>query len=240
MSLILKQFVNYSKLYNNNITHIFDNHPYIFTHVMYKKKKRKVEKVVKTEEQKQISSSNVIRRQDLIGNPQTSDSISKSIKHQLKLVSIGFVTRKHIARFRKYKDLRDIYKTHDKSFNISDSFVTPLTILQHESNLPKTISNSRHNFPHSIHYKVDWYGASTPGPHASDNSFYVSFNWKDLNLSPVQIDGLKEILGPNRYDSESSICVLESNIFDNLNQNASYLGKNTFSYIKIKFFLSIY
>nr|PVC52730.1 hypothetical protein MACL_00000562 [Theileria orientalis] len=224
MSLILKELINHSRLYNNNITHIFESNPYIFTHVMTKKKKRKVEKVVKTEEQKQISSSNVLRRHDLIGNPETSDSMSKTIKKQFNLVSAGFVTRKHIARFRKYKALREISRTHDKSFFNSYAFVTPLTKLQHESNLPKTINHSRHDFPHSLHYKVDWYGSSSPAPHPSDTSFYISFNLRELNLSPVQIDGLKGIIGPNRYDSDSGFCVIESNIFNSLNQNASYLG----------------
>uniref|UniRef100_A0A3B0N4K2 Mitochondrial ribosomal subunit protein, putative n=1 Tax=Theileria annulata TaxID=5874 RepID=A0A3B0N4K2_THEAN len=234
MSLLIKCFFPPSKYYACTGFHLMESNLFVLTQTMGKKKRRKVERVVKTPEQIETSSSNIIRRQDMVGTPETPESISKTIKGQLNLISKGYITRKHIARFRKYKvclqrfifkALRELGKTHDSPRSLKSSFVTPLTRLQHESELPKTLNHTRHEFPHTLHYKVDWYGSSTPCPYPPDNRCYVSFNFKDLNLSYKQLEGLKEILGPKRYDLKSGICVLESDLFDNLNQNASYLGK---------------
>ncbi|AFZ81563.1 hypothetical protein BEWA_009770 [Theileria equi strain WA] len=244
MSILLRALLppsNLGKLENSVLS---NENLYLLIQLMGKKKRRKVEKVIKTQEHKDSSVSDVIRLHDRVGTPETTVSISKTVRNQINLAYRGHITRKHIARFRKYKvtlnNLAHILQisqdsglTHDTLERLPGSFVTPLTKLQHQSTLPPTLAHGRHNIPHVLHYTVGWYGVASPSKNQV-NPCFVSFNIDDLDLTPRLVDWnikwcrqqdmLKEIIGQSRYDRESNIAILESYTFENLNHNAAYLG----------------
>ncbi|KAK2196434.1 Ribosomal protein S24-S35 [Babesia duncani] len=213
--------------------------------MMGKKKRRKTEKIPKTEEATAIKSSNVIRLQDRVGTPETAISIAKAIRRQVNSVVQGNVTKKHFARMLQYRMARATGNTHDNRLTkLPSSFVTPLTRLQHESHLPTTMgmvflflkSNSidgqRHDFPHELSYTVEWFGSASPAKIKSDKSVTLTFNVNDLNLTPMQTQKMIKILG-SKYDETTASVKLIGNIFDDLNRNAAYLGK--LSYVKFHF-----
>ncbi|ORM39895.1 uncharacterized protein BXIN_1347 [Babesia sp. Xinjiang] len=207
---------------------------------MGKKKRRKVEKIPKTAEQIECATSDVIRLHDRVGVPETTHSIAQTIRKNVRSVQQGVVTRKHFARMLQYrvgqkiqiiKELQTakaLGLTHDNPRKSApDAFVTPLTRLQHEADLPTTFDQSRHNFPHVLRYKVEWLAEASPADNPKPTKVTVSFNMNELGLSERQLRKMKEILGTDHYDEASGIAILQGDIFDNLNHNAHYLGDIT-------------
>ncbi|GFE53421.1 mitochondrial ribosomal protein S35, putative [Babesia ovis] len=201
---------------------------YQLTQRMAKKKRRKVEKIPKTAEQIDCATSDVIRLHDRVGVPETTHSIAQTIRKNVRSVQQGIVTRKHIARMLQYRTSKALGLTHDYALSTSpDTFVTPLTRLQHESELPTTFGDVRHNFPHVLRYTVNWLAEASPAENTGPSKVTLSFDMNKLGLNERQLLKLKEILGPDNYDEQSGIAILQADIFDNLNQNAHYLGDIT-------------
>ncbi|GIX61486.1 ribosomal protein subunit [Babesia caballi] len=90
---------------------------------------------------------------------------------------------------------------------------------------PARADEPRHPFPHVLRYTVDWLAEASPAEHAKPTRVTVSFNMHELGLSESQLRKMKDILGPDRYDEVSGVAILQGDIFDDLNQNAHYLGK---------------
>ncbi|KAK1932764.1 hypothetical protein X943_000680 [Babesia divergens] len=200
---------------------------FIFEQQMGKKHRRKVDKTPRTNEQIATATNDVIRLQDRVGVPETTHSIAQTIRKNVRSVQQGVITRKHIARMLQYRISQSAGMTHDiASRNLPDCFVTPLTRLQHEAQLPTTLDTPRHPFPHVIRYTVDWLATASPSDEHKNSKITVSFNMKDLGLSSRQIKKMKEILGEDRYDDDSGVAILQGDIFDNLNANAHYLGRS--------------
>ncbi|GBE58731.1 mitochondrial ribosomal S35, putative [Babesia ovata] len=195
---------------------------------MGKKKRRKVEKVTKSKEQIECATSDVIRLHDRVGVPETAHSMAQTIRKNVRGVQQGIVTRKHIARMLQYRMAQATGLTHDSPpRNAPDAFVTPLTRLQHEAQLPTMFDQPRHDFPHVLRYTVDWLAEASPGEHEKLTKVTLSFNMHDLGLSEMQLRKMKEILGPDNYDEASGVAILQGDIFETLNHNAHYLGDIT-------------
>ncbi|EDO08382.1 Mitochondrial ribosomal subunit family protein [Babesia bovis T2Bo] len=202
---------------------------YFLSQRMGKKKRRKVEKIPKSAEQKECATSmDIIRLHDRVGVPETPQSIAQTIRKNVRSVQQGVITRKHYARMLQYRTARAMGLTHDNPRSTAPgAFVTPLTRLQHEATLPTTFGQARHNFPHVLRYRVNWLAQASPANLPQPTKVTLSFNFNDLGISDEQIRKLKEILGRDNYDESSNIAILQADIFDNLVHNAHYLGDIT-------------
>ncbi|SCM13337.1 mitochondrial ribosomal protein S35 precursor, putative [Plasmodium chabaudi adami] len=206
---------------------------YMLNQIRGKKNRKKRERVNLNAEQKAVKIKiPPIRLEDRTTICEPPTVISKNIKKEIMKVCIGKErTRRHFKFRNKYRIKKLLNMTHDKE-NIKDdekakknpsTFITPLTKLQHESVLPRTLSHDRFNFPHNFHYSVLWHGSSTVD--YEDNTIcFFSSNINDLSLTPKEQKKIKEILGPERVDLKNDLIYMESNFFNTYNHNAAYLG----------------
>ncbi|VWU50486.1 mitochondrial ribosomal protein S35 precursor, putative [Hepatocystis sp. ex Piliocolobus tephrosceles] len=202
---------------------------YMLNQIRGKKNKKKKERTVLTNEQKAVKLKvPPIRLEDRTTVCEPASVISKNIKKEIMKLCIGKDrTKRHFKYRNKYKIRKILNLTHDKE-NIKDkknpsTFITPLTKLQHESTLPRTLNHDRFTFPHSLHYSVTSHGSSIVD-HEENNICFFSSNLKDLVLSSKEKKKLVEILGPERVHSKNELIYLESNFFNTYNHNAAYLG----------------
>lgn len=159
---------------------------FLYMQQMGKKKRRKVEKAPKTSEHIATATNDVIRLHDRVGVPETTHSMAQTIRKNVRSVQEGVVTRKHIARMLQYRISRSAGMTHDiVPGKLSSAFVTPLTMLQHEAELPTTLDTPRHNFPHVLRYTVDWLAEASPSDEPKKSGITVSFNMNELGLTDV-------------------------------------------------------
>ncbi|CRH02372.1 mitochondrial ribosomal protein S35 precursor, putative [Plasmodium relictum] len=201
---------------------------YIFNQVRWKKNRKKRERINLNEEQKNTKLKiPVIRLEDRTTVCETPTVISKNIKNEIMKVCVGKErTRRHFKFRNKYRIKKLLNLTHDKENvkqNNPSTFITPLTKLQHESTLPRTLNHDRFNFPHTFQYSVIWHGSSIVD-NEENNICFFSSNINDLSLSPKEKKKLIEILGEERVDLKNNLIYLESNFFNTYNHNAAYLG----------------
>ncbi|SIO73603.1 mitochondrial ribosomal protein S35 precursor, putative [Babesia microti strain RI] len=222
--------------FNNIMCHCYENNilsqlNMMILQVRWKKKRRKREKFPVTPDILEARSRTpATRLVDRIGAPEPSYVMAKTIRNEISRVSRGIRTTRHFAFRNKFRKLGLEHFLTDGS-NLPSTFVTPLTKLQHQSNLPRTFDTNRFTFPHALHYKIIWRGEAVV-KHTPLYAVAVTFNLYDLPLNSRQIDHVKEILGPQRFDESSGIAMLYADIFPELNHNAAYLGDITECLIK--------
>lgn len=138
--------------------------------------------------------------------------------------------KKDLARYTNYRVLRVAGLTHDTQQDDADrkGFVTPLTRLQHESNLPRSANHRRLTVPHTFSYKVYWGPPSVEEePNAYEGSMVgcsVAVRLKDLPLTQREKERLIDIVGVERIDEATGVMALEADIFPERNHNAAILG----------------
>ena len=170
----------------------------------------------------------------VIGNPQSPYEIAKNVRQHLARLSAMDPThirrKKDYGRYNYHRLLRAAGLTHETADteNIKDSFVTPLTQLQRQADLPPTNMHDRFPFPHILTYKAYW-GPPTveSNPNrtsGSVDSVSVSFRVQDLLLKEHEIQRLLDIVGPDRFDEPTGVVVVSADVFPNRNHNASFLG----------------
>lgn len=215
---------------NNEIYKDMDvkNKYYMFNQIRNKKNRKKRERVTLNDEQKNTKLKlPIIRLEDRTTVCETPSVISKNIKKEILKVCVGKDrTRRHFKFRNKYRIRKLLSLTHDKE-NIKQknpsAFITPLTKLQHESTLPRTLDHDRFTFPHTFHYSIIWHGSSIVD-NEENNICYFTANIKDLSLSSKEKKKFIQVLGDERVDLKSQLVCLESNFFNTYNHNAAYLG----------------
>lgn len=202
-----------------------------------KSKRKKAPKAGdRTPEMKAISpgSDHGRRLEDLMYNPESPYQMTMQIKTHLHgLTADGRHNKrrkKDLNRYTHYRALRIAGLTHDAPKENEDrrGFVTPLTELQDNANLPRSPLHRRFNFPHMLSYKVYWGPPSVEEqPNAYEGSMVgctVAVRLQDLPLTARQRQRLVEIVGPDMVDEETGVLALEADNFTERNQNAALLG----------------
>ncbi|GAW83331.1 hypothetical protein, conserved [Plasmodium gonderi] len=203
---------------------------FMFNQLRGKKNRKKRERVNLNDEQKRTKLKiPPVRLEDRTTVCEPPSVISKNIKKEIMKVCVGKEKTKRHFKFRnKYRIRKLLSLTHDKE-NIKDkrknpsTFITPLTKLQHESTLPRTLNHDRFSFPHSFQYSVIWHGSSTVDQEEDNICFFSSYI-SDLSLTAREKKKIREILGEERVDLKNEMVFLESNFFNTYNHNAAYLG----------------
>lgn len=224
-----KMFFHDTNVITNSILNPKEKYLYfMLNHIRLKKNRKKKERVNLSEEQKNTKLTiPPVRLEDRTTVSEPPSVISKNIKNEIMKVCIGKErTRRHFKYRNKYRIKKFLNMTHDKE-NVKHKnpsvFITPLTKLQHESTLPRTLQHDRFTFPHSFQYSVIWHGSSIVDNDEKNICFFSS-NLNDLFLSEKEKKKLIEILGEERVDKKNNFIYLESNFFNTYNHNASYLG----------------
>lgn len=201
-----------------------------------KSKRKKMPKMSeRTPEQKSVTAGrSQTRLEDIAFNPESPYTMAMNIKSHLRgLTSDGrhnVRRKKDITRYTNYRVMRIAGLTHDTPKEEIDrrGFVTPLTELQDNSNLPRSPLHRRFSFPHIVNYKVYWGPPSTEDePNAYEGSMVsctVAVRLQDLPLTARQRKRLIEIVGEDRVDEETGVMALEVDDFTERNQNAALLG----------------
>ena len=167
----------------------------------------------------------------LIGNPENPYQISKNIRQHIARLTANDTThirrKKDFGRYNFHRFLKAAGMIHEPSKG-KDEFVTSLTELQDNAELPISNTDIRFNFPHMLHYKAYW-GPPTveTEPNKYDGSMVgvaISFLVKDLDMQPHEKERLIDIVGPSRYDEETGVVTINADIFPERNHNAAFLG----------------
>ena len=167
----------------------------------------------------------------LIGNPESPYQISKNIRQHLARLTAKDTThirrKKDFGRYNFHRFLKAAGMTHQDAKQKGD-FVTSLTELQHNADLPISYTDNRFDFPHMLHYKAYW-GPPTveTDPNKYEGSMVgvsMSFCVDDLDMKPHEKERLVDIIGPNRYDEETGVVTVHADIFPERNHNAAFLG----------------
>lgn len=199
------------------------------------KRKRKPKMADRTAEQKAITAGRAeTRLEDKVFNPESPYTMSLQIRSHLRgLTSDGRANtrrKKDLTRYTNHRVLRIAGLTHDNPKEEVDrrGFVTPLTELQDNSNLPRSLLHRRFHFPHTLNYKVFW-GPPTvqEEPNAYEGSMVscaVAVRLEDLPLTARQKERLIDIVGPDMVDEETGVVALEVDNFTERNQNAALCG----------------
>ncbi|ANQ10000.1 Uncharacterized protein PCOAH_00038470 [Plasmodium coatneyi] len=203
---------------------------YMFNQMRGKKNRKKRERANLNDEQKKTKLKvPPVRLEDRTTVCEPPNVISKNIKKEIMKVCVGKErTRRHFKFRNKYQLSKLLGLTHDQE-NIKEkkknpsTFVTPLTKLQHEASLPRTMHHDRFSFPHSFQYSVIWHGSSIVD-HEENNICFFSSYIRDLSLSARERKKVTDILGEERVDPKNEMIFLESNFFNTYNHNAAYLG----------------
>mmetsp|Transcript_9781 Transcript_9781/g.21299 ORF Transcript_9781/g.21299 Transcript_9781/m.21299 type:complete len:246 (-) Transcript_9781:87-824(-) len=163
---------------------------------------------------------------------QTPYAIAKSIGQKMaRLTDFGRSNIRKKRDFRKYNQYRFARlagHTHlDEEQDAPE--MTPLTRLQHESNLPRSTAHARFDFPHTFHTIAYWGPPSTyKNPNWAEGSMQqcsVCVSVDDLlELTPRQRERMVEIVGPDCFDETRNVVRLDADLFPERNQNAAYLG----------------
>lgn len=199
------------------------------------KRKRRPKMIDRTPEQKAASAGALSPRlEDRVYEPESPYRMSLEVRRNLRgLTSDGRYNmrrKKDITRYTHYRVLRAAGLTHDDPDEDIDrrGFVTPLTELQDKAHLPRSPTHRRFPFPHTLRYKVYWGPPSVQDePNKYEGSMVecsVAVRLADLPLTARQAQRMVDIVGPDRFDRETSVVVLESDAFPERNQNASLLG----------------
>lgn len=199
------------------------------------KRKKNPKQGDRTPEQKAASGgARQNRLEDYYLEPVAPFQMSSQIRNHLRgLTSDGrhnVRRKKDLARYTHYRVLRLAGLTHDTQQEDIDrkGFVTPLTRLQDESNLPRSVHDRRLHFPHTFNYKVYWGPPSVyEEPNKAEGSMVgccVAVRLKDLPLTQRQKERLVDIVGESRIDEETGVFTLEADFFPERNQNAAVLG----------------
>lgn len=156
--------------------------------------------------------------------------IAATIRAETYRAIKGRKTSRMFSFRNKYRLRRLLGLTHDDAFNEAPegtsrkpqgrAFVTPLTRLQHQANLPRSPLHSRFEFRHSLRYTVAWGGPQVAPVVLS--SCRATFRIGDVGLTAAQRKQLTAVVGPDRISGD--LCCLESDVFPELNQNAAHLG----------------
>lgn len=167
-------------------------------------------------------------------SPETSFEMRRQIRNHLRsLTSDGrhnIRRKKDFTRYTNYRVLRAAGLTHDDPKVDADrrGFVTPLTKLQDEANLPRSVRHRRFLFPHTLNYQVYWGPPSVyDNPNENEGSMVrcsVAARLEDLPLTHNQKERLVDIVGPNRIDEHTGVLVLDADHFPERNHNAAMLG----------------
>lgn len=199
-----------------------------------KKAKKLPKKDDRTAEQKAASQGPPERLTDYMMEPETPYKMSLTIRQTLRgLTSDGRHNarrKKDFARYTSHRVLRLAGLTHDSPKEEIDrrGFVTPLTRLQDESDLPRSALHRRFHIPHVLSYKVYWGPPSVQDePNEYEGSMVgcsVAVRLDDLPLTRRQKERLVDIVGPSRVDEETGVVALEADEFPERNQNAALLG----------------
>jgi len=190
----------------------------------------------KTPEQKAVSPgiAAVRRLEDEMMEPESPYTMAMNIKTHLRnLVEEGrhnLRRRKDFSRYTSYRVLRVAGMTHDNPQEDIDrrGFVTPLTDLQDNSTLPRSVLHRRFGFPHTVSYKVYWGPPSVmEEPNEYEGSMVgcsVAMRLQDLPLTARQRSRLVDIVGPDLVDEETGVVALEVDHFPERNHNAALMG----------------
>jgi len=199
------------------------------------KRKRLPKMADRTAEQKTITAGRGENRlEDKVFNPESPYTMSLNIRGNLRgLTSDGRHNtrrKKDLSRYTNYRVMRIAGLTHDNPKEETDrrGFTTPLTEMQDNSNLPRSLLHRRFSFPHMLNYKVFW-GPPTvqEEPNAYDGSMVsaaVAFRLEDLPLTARQKERLVDIVGNDMVDEETGVVALEVDNFTERNQNAALCG----------------
>jgi len=179
----------------------------------------------------------------IVGNPQSPYEISKNIKQHIERLSAMDTThtrrKKDYGRYNFHRVLRAAGLSHEQANSDSKrrEFVTPLTELQHNADLPTSDFETRFHFPHVLSYKAYWGPPSVETePNRNDGSMVdvcVSFRVKDLLLKEEETQRLIDIVGPTRFDPETGVVSITADIFPDRNHNAAFLGDVVHQLIKL-------
>ncbi|SBS88049.1 mitochondrial ribosomal protein S35 precursor, putative [Plasmodium ovale curtisi] len=223
------KFHNKCAMSNDKYRHLeIGQNFYMFNQIREKKNRKKKERVNLTTEQKNVKLKiPPVRLEDRTTVCEPPTVISKNIKKEIMKVCVGKDrTRRHFKFRNKYRIRKMLNLTHDKE-NIKkknpSTFITPLTKLQHESTLPRSLSHDRFSFPHSFQYSIIWHGSSVVDNEEKNICFFSS-SLNDLSLSSREKKKIIDILGDERVDLKNGRIYLESNFFNTYNHNAAYLG----------------
>lgn len=209
----------------------FNSLGWLYTPIRTKKKRGKKEVVHKTQEQIETKASMPpLRLEDHAATAEPPAAIAATIRLETHRAIMGRKTSRMFAFRNKYRLRRLLGLTHDDANSEMNegggrkpqgrTFVTPLTRLQHQSNLPRSPLHGRFNFRHSLRYTVTW-GGPQVAP-VVPSSCRVTFRLGDLGLTAAQRKQLTAVVGPERISGD--FCCLESDVFPKLNQNAAHLG----------------
>lgn len=200
------------------------------------KRKKRAKVADKTAELKAAGGGPNLRLADYYMETETPYKMALNInKHMRGLTSDGRHNnrrKKDLTRYSHYRVLRLAGLTHDDPDPEEDvdrrGFVSPLTRLQHEAALPRSPLHRRFSFPHVLNYKVYW-GPPTvqDEPNAYEGSMVgcsVAVRLGDLPLTQRQKERLVDIVGHNRFDEATGVVALETDNFQDRNQNAALLG----------------
>ena len=168
----------------------------------------------------------------IVGNPQSPYEISKNIKQHLERLSAMDTThirrKKDYGRYNFHRVLRAAGLSHESQKGLKDSFVTSLTQLQDNADLPPTNLHNRFDFPHILEYQAYWGPPSVETePNRYEGSMVgvtVAFCVDDLLMKAEDTQRLIDIVGQDRFDPETRVVSITADIFPDRNHNAAFLG----------------
>mmetsp|Transcript_65827 Transcript_65827/g.174548 ORF Transcript_65827/g.174548 Transcript_65827/m.174548 type:complete len:267 (-) Transcript_65827:350-1150(-) len=200
-----------------------------------KKRKKREKQEDRPPELKAVSAGTKQSRiENAVFAPDTPYMMSQQIKkHMRGLVSDGrhnVRRKKDLTRYTSYKVHRIAGLTHDnpKEEVPRMGFVTPLTEMQHNANLPRSAQHRRFGFPHTLNYKVYWGPPSVQDePNLYEGSMVgcnLALRLDDLPLTARQRQRLTDIVGPAHFDEDTGVVALHADTFPERNHNAAFLG----------------
>uniref|UniRef100_A0A0G4I690 Small ribosomal subunit protein mS35 mitochondrial conserved domain-containing protein n=1 Tax=Chromera velia CCMP2878 TaxID=1169474 RepID=A0A0G4I690_9ALVE len=176
----------------------------------------------------------VLRLKDHLGTPEPSYHMAKTIRSQIGRAVAGWKMKKQFAYRNKYRLQKAVGLDHSadpeemgRGAKVGSAAYTPLTKMQHLASLPRhTEDDSRFasEVPrHTLHYTVKW-GPPRTEKDPTGYQCVVTFRLSECNLTSEQQQRVLDIVGRERYDRETGIVALESDLFADRNQNAAFLG----------------
>lgn len=197
-----------------------------------KKKRRKKEKLEPTAEQIATKGNAPVRLEDRILHPESPYLIAKNIGKHIARLTTNEKTiirrKKDFGRYTRHRVHRLLGLTHDDAPDRGAEYTTPLTELQHTASLPRSTTDARFPFAHSLQYRAYWGAASVyQNPNKYEGSMvdvHMQVKLSSLPLTHRERERCVEIVGEDRYDENTGVVSLECETFPERNQNAAALG----------------
>ena len=211
--------------------------PFLHSQVRFKrsKKRKMVHRVLNDVKRETMGLPPGPSLGSVVGNPESPYEIARQVKQHLERLAAMDPThirrKKDYGRYNFHRVLRATGMTHESApyrTKGGDSFVTSLTDLQDKAKLPVSALHERFPFPHTLDYRSYWGPPSVETePNRYEGSMTgvsVSFRVSDLLLKEQEAQRLIDIVGSQRYDSETGVVTITADSFPDRNHNAAFLG----------------